>query len=258
MINLIDTHAHLYSSEFADDIDAVISSARQAGVYRIYMPNIDGQSIEQMLAMEQAYQGYCFPMMGLHPCYVKDDFRAQLDLIETWLLKRTFSAVGEIGIDLYWDKTFIEQQITAFETQINWARSLRLPVAIHCRDSVEISIDIVNKHQNGYLRGVFHCFSGTPEQARQIIDMGFLLGIGGVATFKNGGLDMLLPDIDLRHLVLETDSPYLAPVPYRGKRNQPAYLADIAARVASVKACSHEEVANRTTENAMNLFGHGR
>jgi TatD DNase family protein len=258
MITFVDTHAHIYSSEFANDINEVIATARGAGVGQIFMPNIDGQSIGPMLELEKTYPDYCMPMMGLHPCYVKEDYREQLAVVETWLSKRSFSAIGEIGLDLYWDKSFIEEQTIAFETQISWAKSLDLPIAIHCRESLDISIDIVRKHQDGKLKGIFHCFSGTSDHALEIIDLGFLLGIGGVATFKNGGLDKVIPEVELKNIVLETDSPYLAPAPYRGKRNSPSYIPIIASKIASFKTCSLEEVAAITTTNASNLFRNGR
>jgi TatD DNase family protein len=194
-------------------------------------------------------------MMGLHPCYVKKDFQRELYLVEEWLAKRPFAAVGEIGTDLYWDKTFWEEQKEAFVIQIGWAKKYKRPVVIHCRESIDETIDMVRQFKDENLRGVFHCFSGNTDQAKKIIELGFYLGIGGVATFKKGGLDLVLPQIDLKHLVLETDSPYLAPVPYRGKRNEPAYIPLIARRVAEIKKTSFEDVCASTSINAGKLFG---
>ncbi|WP_057939556.1 TatD family hydrolase [Algoriphagus resistens] len=253
-MNYIETHAHIYSSKFDSDRDQVIQDIRDAGIERVYMPNVDVETIDAMLACEEMYRDLCIPMMGLHPCDVKDDFRDQLAVIENWLNKRQFAAVGEIGLDLYWDKTFFEQQKEALKTQINWAKQRDLPIVLHCRDSMDETIAIVKEEHNGKLKGVFHCFTGNVDQAKRIIDMGFLLGIGGVATFKNGGLDEVIPAISIEHLVLETDAPYLAPVPFRGKRNSPAYLPIIAEKIGDYLRISKEEVALRTKQNALNLF----
>lgn len=257
MIELIDTHAHIYLSKFQDDLEDVLGAAKTLGVRKIYMPNIDSTSIESMLKIEQDYNNFCHAMMGIHPCYVKDNFREELDIAQSWLEKRDFCAIGEIGIDLYWDKSHKDEQVTAFETQVNWAKDLRKPIAIHCRDSMDLSIDIVRKHQDGNLRGVFHCFTGNIEQAKRVIDMGFMLGIGGVVTFKNGGLDQVLPVLDTDWILLETDSPYLAPVPFRGKRNEPAYLNTIATRVGELMQCNLDEISSITTRNALRLFENG-
>lgn len=254
MINLIDTHAHLYLSEFENDLDNVIDKSKVAGVDKIFMPNIDCNSIDGMLKIEQKYPNYCASMLGLHPCYVKNEYKDELDTINLWFEKHPFCAIGEIGIDLYWDKTYINEQISAFETQINWAKDLGLPVIIHCRESIDMTIEIVRKLQDGNLKGIFHCFSGNHDHVKKITDLNFLLGIGGVVTFKNGGINKIIPDIDLKNIVLETDSPYLAPVPHRGKRNMPAYLQIIASRIAELKECEFKEVARVTTENAKNVF----
>lgn len=253
-MNYIETHAHIYSSKFDSDRDQVIQDIREAGIERVYMPNVDVETISAMLDCEEKYPGLCIPMMGLHPCDVKEDFHEQLSIMEDWLNKRQFAAVGEIGLDLYWDKTFFEQQKEALRIQINWAKERDLPIVLHCRDSMDETIAIVQEEHGGNLKGVFHCFTGDVDQAKQIIDMGFLLGIGGVATFKNGGLDKVLPEICIDHLVLETDAPYLAPVPYRGKRNSPAYLAIIAEKIGDYLQISKEEVALKTKQNALNLF----
>jgi len=253
-MNYIETHAHIYSNKFDSDRDQIIQDIRDAGIERVYMPNVDVETIAAMLECEEKYPGLCIPMMGLHPCDVKEDFREQLTIMEDWLNKRQFAGVGEIGLDLYWDKTFFEQQKEALKIQINWAKERDLPIVLHCRDSMDETIAIVKEELDGKLRGIFHCFNGNLAQAKKIIEMGFLLGIGGVATFKNGGLDQVIPKISIDHLVLETDAPYLAPVPYRGKRNSPAYLPIIAEKVGDYLQISKEEVALRTKQNALNLF----
>lgn len=253
-MNLIDTHAHIYSTKFDSDRDQVIEEIREAGIERIYMPNVDVDTIERMLECESRYGDLCIPMMGLHPCDVKDDFEKQLYIMEDWLSRRSFAAVGEIGTDLYWDKTTFEIQKEALNIQLGWAKAKNLPIVLHCRESIDETIEIVEKAQDGTLTGIFHCFTGSLEQAKKIIKLGFLLGIGGVATYKNGGLDSVIPFIGLENLVLETDAPYLAPVPFRGKRNTPAYLPVIAQRVGDLLQISREEVAIATKANALNLF----
>lgn len=250
----IDTHAHIYAEEFKDDRDDMLRNAFEKGVDRIYMPNVDHTSIDGMMELEQQYPGKCIAMMGLHPCYVKKDFEKELYLVEDWLNKRKFAAVGEIGIDLYWDTTFRPQQEEALKVQVALAKKHALPIVIHCRNSMKETIDLLTPLAGSSLRGVFHCFSGTADDAKQITEMGFYLGIGGVVTFKNGGLDKVLPEVDLKHLVLETDSPYLAPVPHRGKRNDPSYLELIAAKIAELKKTVIETVAVETTKNALKLF----
>jgi TatD DNase family protein len=249
----IDTHAHIYLDDFATDRVAMLAESEKQAVRKIYMPNVDHTSIDSMLELESR-SPMCVAMMGLHPCYVKKDFERELYLVEEWLSKRKFAAVGEIGTDLYWDKTFWEQQQEAFAIQVNWAKRYNLPVIIHCRESIDETIALVEKLADGKLKGIFHCFSGTAEQAQRIIKLGFLLGIGGVATFKNGGLDKVLPEVALEHLVLETDSPYLAPVPYRGKRNEPSYIPLIAHKLADIKKISIDDVRTVTTSNALKLF----
>jgi TatD DNase family protein len=257
MMKMIDTHAHIYLSEFDQDIDEVIEKSKETGVEKIFMPNINSESIEDMLFLERKFEDYAIPMMGLHPCYVKNNFKEELKVMQSLFEERQFCAVGEVGIDLYWDKTFLEEQITVFQTQINWAKDLDIPIIIHCRDSLDMTIDLVKENQDGKLKGIFHCFSGDQDHAKKIVDLNFLLGIGGVVTFKNGGLDKIIPDVDLKHIVLETDSPYLTPSPHRGKRNMPSYLHLIASRIAELKACDINEVAKVTTENALKIFGNG-
>jgi TatD DNase family protein len=253
-MNLIDTHAHIYSTKFDADRDQVIDEIREAGIERIYMPNVDVETIDRMLECESRYGDLCIPMMGLHPCDVQEGFEQQLYVMEDWLGKRSFAAVGEIGTDLYWDKTTFEIQKEALNIQLGWAKKHNLPVVLHCRESIDETIEIIEKAQDGTLSGVFHCFTGTLEQAQKIVKLGFLLGIGGVATYKNGGLDAVVPFVGPEHLVLETDAPYLAPVPHRGKRNTPAYLPAIAQRVGDLLQTSASEVALVTKANALNLF----
>lgn len=255
MNEFIDSHAHIYLSQFKEDLPDILEQSQQEGVTRIYMPNIDHTSIDDMMEVEQQYSESCFAMMGLHPCSVKKGFEKELYIVEEWLAKRKFVAVGEIGTDLYWDKTFWEQQQEAFRVQVEWAKQYNLPVVIHCRDSINETIELVEQLKDDSLTGVFHCFSGDLDQAQRIINMGFVLGIGGVATFKNGGLDKVIPDVSLDHLVLETDSPYLAPVPHRGKRNEPAYIPLVAKKIASLKQVGLDEVAAKTTLNSLKLFG---
>ena len=252
----VDTHAHLYAEEFAHDRDEMIQRAIESGVVRMYLPNIDSESIEGMLELEVKYPGVCYAMMGLHPCYVREEFEEQLAVVEDWWSRRAFAAVGEIGIDLYWDKSTYEMQREAFSRQVDLAMKIGKPIVIHSRASTQEVIDtLVEKVRGKALRGIFHCFSGTVDQAMMIQELGFYVGIGGVVTFKNAGLDKVVQELPLELLVLETDSPYLAPVPYRGKRNESAYIPMVAARVAELKDVSVEEVAEVTTRNANALFG---
>lgn len=253
-MNLIDTHAHIYSTKFDSDRDQVIDEIRKAGIERIYMPNVAVETIDRMLDCESRYGDLCIPMMGLHPCDVQEDFEQQLYVMEDWLGKRSFAAVGEIGTDLYWDKTGFDRQKEALNIQLGWAKEKKLPVVLHCRESIDETIAIIEKAQDGSLSGIFHCFTGTLDQAKKIVKLGFLLGIGGVATYKNGGLDQVIPFIGLENLVLETDAPYLAPVLYRGKRNTPAYLPAIAQRIGDLLQVSAAKVAEQTKSNALTLF----
>ena len=253
-MQLIDTHAHLYAEEFKEDRPEMIQRAFDAGVTHLYLPNIDSTSIEGMLQLEAAYPGQCLPMMGLHPCYVKDNFQEELALVKSWLEKRSFPAIGEIGIDLYWDKTHIREQEEAFLTQVEWAKQYDLPIVIHSRDSMDLILELLRPVRHERQRGIFHCFSGSVQQAEAAIEMGFLLGIGGVLTFKKSGVDAVLDQIELKHLVLETDAPYLAPTPFRGKRNESAYIVKVAEKLAEIYGVSTEEVAQITTTNALKLF----
>jgi len=253
-MTIIDTHCHLYAEEFNQDIDAVIEQAKAEGVTKFYLPAIDSESLEAMLALEKKFPNECIAMMGLHPCYVKENYKEELDIVYQQLQQRSFAAVGEIGLDFYWDKTFTNQQYEAFEQQMQWALEKQLPIVIHTRNAMQETINAVKLFANKGVKGIFHCFSGSYESAKQIIDLGFLLGIGGVITYKNAGLPEVIAKIGLEHLVLETDAPYLTPVPFRGKRNESSYLKYIVAKVAEAKQCSVEEVATITTANAQRLF----
>ena len=251
----VDTHAHLYLKQFDEDREEMMARAQRQGIEKIYLPNIDSSTIDRMLALEAAYPDRCFPMMGLHPCSVKENYKEELEIVKKWLSERTFCAVGEIGIDLYWDKTFYEQQVEAFRTQINWAKELKKPIVVHCRESMDICINIVKEEKDENLQGIFHCFGGDLEQAKAIVNLDFYLGIGGVATYKNSGLDNVLKEVPLNSLVLETDAPYLSPVPFRGKRNESAYVHQIAVKLASIQSKALEEVEMQTTMNAESIFG---
>lgn len=254
-MKLIDTHTHLYLGEFSNDIQAVMQRAGEAGVEKFYLPAIDSRETTNLLALEAAYPGHCIAMMGLHPCSVKDNYKYELEQVEAWLQKRSFAAVGEIGLDFYWDKTFTNEQYIAFETQVNWSVEHKLPVVIHSRDAMQECIDVIKKYSTRGVRGIFHCFGGSYENARDIIDAGLYLGIGGVLTYKKSGLAAVLEKIPLDYLVLETDAPYLSPVPFRGKRNESSYIKYVADLLAQVKKVPVEEVAAITTANAEKIFG---
>ncbi len=253
MDNWIDTHAHIYAEEFSVDREDMLSRAKDQGVTEVYMPNVDSSTIDEMMEVESRNTG-CHAMMGLHPCSIKKGFERELYVVEEWLSRRSFAAVGEIGTDRYWDTTFWDYQCEAFRIQVGWARKLGLPIVIHCRESLDETIEMVETLHEGTLSGVFHCFIGTVAQAERIVKMGFFIGIGGVVTFKNGGLDKVLPSLALDNMVLETDSPYLSPVPHRGKRNEPSYIPLIAQRLADIKQISLDEVMRQTTLNARKLF----
>lgn len=252
---MIDTHAHIYVQEFKNDLDAVIDKALRTGIDRILMPAIDSSSHLDMIELEKKYPVVCKSMMGVHPCSVKENYEEELKIAEQYFSKRKFVAVGEIGLDFYWDIFFKEQQYDAFNRQIEWALHYDIPVVIHSRNSTNECIETIARHQSGKLKGVFHCFSGDVKQAQQIIDLGFYLGIGGVVTFKNGGLDKVVKEINMNHIVLETDAPYLAPVPFRGKRNESSYLEYVAEKLAGIKQMELREIDRITTANAEKLFG---
>lgn len=253
-MRLVDSHAHIYLKEFNDDLNLIVDRAREAGIEAIFMPNIDHSSIDEMLEVAQKYPDFCKPMMGLHPCSVTKDFEKDLYEVEDWLSKGEFVGVGEIGTDLYWDDTYWSEQQEALKIQLELAKKFALPFAIHCRQSIDETIALIKPLNNKKLTGVFHCFTGNVEQAKEIIEMGFLLGIGGVATFKNGNLEEVLEETSLQDLVLETDSPYLAPVPYRGKRNEPSYINLVNTKIANIKQIDAEDVGLATTQNANRLF----
>ncbi len=254
-MNLIDTHCHLYDEQLIADIDAVMERAVAAGVQKFYLPAIDSTTTIAMLSLEEKFPGKCIAMMGLHPCHVKDNFKTELEMVADWLTKRNFAAIGEIGLDYFWDTSFVKEQQEAFRTQIEWSIQYNLPIVIHTRNSMQETINIVKEYSAKGVRGIFHCFGGSYETANEIIKAGFYLGIGGVLTYKKAGLADVLQQIDLAHLVLETDSPYLTPVPFRGKRNESSYLSYITAKLAEVKNISQEEVAAITTANAQKIFG---
>jgi len=252
---LIDTHSHIYLPEFDVDRIPMLERAGGEGIRKILMPAIDSSTHEAMLKLEKDNPAACLSMMGLHPCSVKENPGNELKIARDHLEKRTFIAIGETGLDFYWDKTFVQQQYRAFQEQIGWALHYDIPVVIHSRNSIDECIKVVEEHQNGKLKGVFHCFSGNMEQAAKIIGLGFYMGIGGVVTFKNSGLDAVIGKLNLDHVVLETDAPYLAPAPFRGKRNEPAYLKYVVEKLATIKNTSGEEIASITTANAEKLFG---
>lgn len=250
----IDTHTHIYLANFKADIATVMERAAEAGVRECYLPGIDRSVMDDLLALEAAYPGTCHAMAGLHPCSVKDDFEEELSFVREWLDRRPFAAVGEIGLDFHWDLTYREQQYEAFHRQVEWAGEKGLPVVLHTRKATDECIEVIRAHQDGRLKGVFHCFSGTVEQAEAVIGLGFLLGIGGVLTYKNGGLEPVIRAFGLGHVVLETDAPYLTPVPYRGKRNEPAYIGHVAGALSRITGLSIDDVADVTTRNARALF----
>jgi TatD DNase family protein len=252
---LIDTHCHLYLGEFKNDIKEVISRAEAEGIKKFYLPAIDSSETGNMLMLEENFPGKCIAMMGLHPCSVKGNYLDELSLVKEWLAKRKFTGIGEIGLDFYWDKTFIQQQYEAFRMQIELSLEYGLPIVIHNRDAMQEAIDVVKEYVPRGVRGIFHCFGGSYENARQIIDAGFYLGIGGVLTYKKSGLSEVLEKIGLENIVLETDSPYLTPVPFRGKRNESSYLKYVVEKLAEIKQVPVKEVAAITTANAQKIFG---
>lgn len=251
---ITDTHTHLYSEAFEKDQDEMMSRALKAGVSRFFVPAIDSTYTAAMYALERKYPEHVFLMMGLHPTHVKEDYKEELTHVKTALAQRKFVAVGEIGIDLYWDKSTLKQQQEAFRTQIQWAKRYKLPIVIHCRDAFDEIFEILEEEKSEDLFGIFHCFTGTLGQAHRAISYNMKLGIGGVVTFKNGKIDQFLAQIDLKHIVLETDAPYLAPVPYRGKRNESAYILEVLEKLSLIYGKSKAQIARITTANSKDIF----
>jgi TatD DNase family protein len=252
---ITDTHTHLYSSQFKEDQTEMMQRAKDAGVSRFFVPAIDSSYAEGMFQLEKNYPENVFLMMGLHPCYVKENYQEELAFVKKWIDKKEFYAIGEIGIDLYWDKSTLQIQQDAFVTQINWAKEKKLPIVIHCREAFNEIFEILEQEKGDDLYGIFHCFTGNKTQAEQAISYNMKLGIGGVATFKNGKIDKFLNEIDLQHIVLETDAPYLTPKPFRGKRNESAYITYIVDKMVDIYGISYEEIAKITTENSKTVFG---
>ncbi|MEE9407895.1 MAG: TatD family hydrolase [Polaribacter sp.] len=251
---ITDTHTHLYSSQFTEDQKEMMQRAKDAGISRFFIPAIDSSYTKSMLKLEENYPNEVFLMMGLHPTSVKENYLEELAHVKEWIDKRNFYAIGEIGMDLYWDKTFLTQQQDAFRTQIQWAKEKKMPINIHCRDAFDEIFEILEAEKGADLRGIFHCFTGTLEQAKQAISYNMKLGIGGVATFKNGKIDKFLNEIDLKHIVLETDSPYLAPTPYRGKRNESAFITNVVDKLVDIYGVSFKEISEITTQNSKEVF----
>lgn len=256
-MQLIDTHAHVYAEELLPQLNEMMANAIHAGVDQIFMPAIDSHTLEAMFLVESQFPKNCFSMMGLHPCSVKENVESELAMVADHLKKRSFPAIGEIGLDFYWDKTFSAQQYYAFNTQMQWALDYTLPIVIHTRNAIGETIEMVKPFAKKGLKGIFHCFSGSIESAVQITDMGFHLGLGGVLTYKNAGIAEAIKDIPMEWIVLETDAPYLSPVPYRGKKNEPAFIVEVAKKLAEIKNLPLLEVAAITTKNAKKIFGLG-
>ncbi|RCS26305.1 TatD family deoxyribonuclease [Polaribacter sp. WD7] len=252
---ITDTHTHLYSSQFDEDQAAMIQRAKKAGVSRFFIPAIDASYTERMIDLETNYPNDVYLMMGLHPTSVKENYKEELAHVKEWIDKRNFYAIGEIGIDLYWDTSFLAQQQEAFSTQIKWAKEKKLPIVIHCRAAFDEIFEILEAEKGDDLFGIFHCFTGTKAQAEKAISYNMKLGVGGVATFKNGKIDKFLHEIDLKHIVLETDAPYLAPTPYRGKRNESAYITNVVDKLVDIYGVSFDEIAKITTQNSKEVFG---
>lgn len=258
MLRIIDTHSHLFTEEFDADRTAVLKRAEEEGVSRIYMPNIDETTISRLLQVCEDYSGYCFPMMGLHPTSVNEHFEIALQQVHQCLMthRERFVAVGEIGIDLYWDDTFLEQQIDVFDQQVRWALEMDLPIVVHCRNAFQYIYKVLISYKDTTLRGIFHSFTGDPEEAELMLQFKrFMIGVNGIVTFKKSAIPSVLPQIPVERLVLETDAPYLTPVPHRGERNESAYIRYTLMKVAQVLGCSPEELAEQTTANAMRMFG---
>lgn len=254
MVSLIDTHCHVYLKHFDEDLDAVIESAKKQGVQKILMPNVDEETVDRLHHLADTYPGYCIPMMGLHPCDVEEDWEDELERLLAWFDRRAYIAVGEIGLDLYWDKTTLDRQVLALKRQIEFAIARDLPVVLHTRDSTDKTLDVLSEYKGTNLRGVLHCFSGSYEQAQRAIKLNMMLGIGGVLTFKNAGIAEVVKHVDLEHIILETDAPYLPPVPHRGKRNEPGYVYHVAAFLAELRGQGIAEIGKVTSANAERLF----
>jgi len=252
---ITDTHTHLYSSQFDEDRNKMMQRALDAGVSRFFIPAIDSESTDVMLDLEKNYPKNVFLMMGLHPTSVKENYKEELAHVREMIDKRSFYAIGEIGIDLYWDKTFLTQQQESFRTQIQWAKEKKLPIVIHCRDAFDEIFEVLESEKGDDLFGIFHCFTGTLEQAKKAISYNMKLGIGGVVTFKNGKIDKFLNEIPIKNIVLETDSPYLAPTPYRGKRNESSYVTNVIDKLVDIYGLTFDEIANITTQNSKDVFG---
>ena len=252
---ITDTHTHLYSEQFDNDRAAMIQRAKDAGVSRFFIPAIDSSYTESMMSLEKVFPNDVFLMMGLHPTSVKENYKDELAHIKEWIDKRNFYAIGEIGIDLYWDKSFLVQQQEAFKMQIQWAKEKKLPIVIHCREAFDEIFEVLETEKGDDLFGIFHCFTGTLEQAKKAISYNMKLGIGGVATFKNGKIDKFLNEIELKHIVLETDAPYLSPTPFRGKRNESAYITNVIDKLVDIYNLSFIEIAETTTQNSKDIFG---
>lgn len=252
---ITDTHTHLYSEQFDEDRNEIIKRAKKVGVSRFFIPAIDSSYTNKMFDLEKNYPNDVFLMMGLHPTSVKENYQEELALVKKWIDKRNFYAIGEIGIDLYWDKTFLKQQQKTFKTQIKWAKEKKLPIVIHCRDAFDEIFEVLEEEKADNLFGIFHCFTGNLEQAKKAISYNMKLGIGGVATFKNGKIDQFLHQINIKHIVLETDSPYLAPTPYRGKRNESSYITEVVNKLTTIYGLSFDEICRITTQNSKDIFG---
>lgn len=252
---ITDTHTHLYSEQFDADRKAMMERAFDAGIFRFFIPAIDSSYTKRMLDLETEYAEHIFLMMGLHPTSVKENYKEELAHVKEWIDKRNFYAIGEIGIDLYWDKNYLKEQQEAFRTQIQWAKEKKLPIVIHCREAFDEIFEILESEKGSDLFGIFHCFTGTLEQAEKAISYNMKLGIGGVSTFKNGKINTFLSDIDIKHIVLETDAPYLAPTPYRGKRNESSYITEVIHTLVGIYNLNFEEISKITTQNSKDIFG---
>ncbi|MFA9392456.1 MAG: TatD family hydrolase [Prolixibacteraceae bacterium] len=251
---LIDTHSHIYSDEFNGEFEEIIRRSVESGVEKILLPNIDSSSIKMLLDISKRFQNVCYPMMGIHPTSVNEDFEEELEVFEYWISKEKFYGIGEIGIDLYWDVSFQEEQEYVFRRQLKYARQLDLPVSIHIRDSFDLVMENIKKEYHKGMKGVFHCFTGSADQAREVIELGFKIGVGGIVTFKNSGIDKMVASLKPSDIVLETDAPYLAPTPFRGKRNESSYLIHVLKKVSDIFDLPEQQMATITTQTASQLF----